>query len=145
MKEKFLQLMQNEHLTAKKLAEILDVEPALISHMRSGRNKPSFAVTQKILRAFPHLNPDWLLLDSPQMYREEYAAAKSSEADNPQTTDMELSDNASLDNRHSQPSQNFDIPELQPTRFQISDSRAGSTIEKIIILYSDGHFVSYDK
>ena len=61
MKEKLLALMQNEGLRSSQLAEILDVNPAGISHILAGRNKPGFDLLQKILRRFPRVNPDWLL------------------------------------------------------------------------------------
>ena len=64
MREKFQLLMKNEGLTQSKLAEILEIQPGGISHILAGRNKPGFDLLQKILRRFPRLNPDWLLLDS---------------------------------------------------------------------------------
>ena len=44
------------------LPKKLGVEASAISHIKSGRNKPSFDFVVKILAAFPHINPDWLLL-----------------------------------------------------------------------------------
>lgn len=69
MREKLLQLMKDEGLTSSRLAEILEIQPSGISHLLSGRNKPGFELLKKILRRFPRINPDWLLLDSDQMYR----------------------------------------------------------------------------
>lgn len=70
MKEKITQLMKSEGLTSSRLAEILEIQPSGISHIVSGRNKPGFDLLQKILRRFPRINPDWLLLDSDVMYRD---------------------------------------------------------------------------
>ncbi len=72
MKEKFLDLMKNEGLKSSQLAEILEVNPAGISHIIAGRNKPGYDLLQKILRRFPRINPDWLILDSGPMYRSKY-------------------------------------------------------------------------
>lgn len=69
MKDKILQLMQREGLKPGQLAELLDISPAIISHILSERNKPSLDLLRKILRRFPQINPDWLLLDDPNMYR----------------------------------------------------------------------------
>ena len=69
MREKLLDLMKAEGLKPSQLAEMLEINPAGISHILAGRNKPSFELLQKILRRFPRINPDWLLLDSKQMYR----------------------------------------------------------------------------
>lgn len=71
MREKLLELLNREGLKPSQLAEILEINPAGISHILAGRNKPSFELLQKILRRFPRINPDWLLLDSNQIYRSE--------------------------------------------------------------------------
>lgn len=71
MREKLLALMKSEGLRPGQLAEMLEINPAGISHILAGRNKPGFDLLQKILRRFPQINPDWLLLDSLQMYRPE--------------------------------------------------------------------------
>lgn len=78
MKEKLQELLDRENLRPGQLAERLDVNPASISHILKGRNKPGIEFLQKILRAFPKLNPDWLLLDSAQYERD--GAAGSSTA-----------------------------------------------------------------
>lgn len=70
MKAKILELMQREGLKPSQLAELLDISPAIISHILSERNKPSLDLLCKILRRFPQINPDWLLLDDPNMYRD---------------------------------------------------------------------------
>lgn len=72
MREKLQKLMQDQGLTSSKLAEILEIQPSGISHLMAGRNKPGFDLIQRILRRFPQINPDWLLLDSGQMYRDQY-------------------------------------------------------------------------
>lgn len=77
MREKLLDLMKNEGLKPSQLAEQLEINPAGISHILAGRNKPGFDLLQKILRRFPRINPDWLLLNSDKMYRDEYPAASS--------------------------------------------------------------------
>ena len=53
MREKLLDLMKNEGLKPSQLAEQLEINPAGISHILAGRNKPGFDLLQKILRRFP--------------------------------------------------------------------------------------------
>lgn len=71
MQTKIKQLMESEGLTTSRFAELLAIQPSGVSHIVSGRNKPSFELLQRILRRFPQVNPDWLLLDSEQIYRSE--------------------------------------------------------------------------
>ena len=76
MREKLLILLKTEKLTSSRLAELLGIQPSNISHILSGRNKkPSFDFVQRILRRFPKINPDWLMLDSQQMYRDDSGSA----------------------------------------------------------------------
>ncbi len=77
MREKLQHLIKSEGLTASRFAEILEIQPAGVSHILAGRNKPSFDLLQKILRRFPKINPDWLLLDSEQMYRDGWNDAEN--------------------------------------------------------------------
>ena len=87
MREKLLDLMKSEGLKPSQLAELLGVNPAGISHILAGRNKPGFDLLQKILRRFPQINPDWLLLDSQQMYRAENGGRRSPDATEGRTPD----------------------------------------------------------
>ena len=57
MKEKLRILIQSENLTASKLAEILEIKPAGVSHILSGRNNPSFELICKLVNRFPQINP----------------------------------------------------------------------------------------
>ena len=51
-----------ERLSPARFADIIGVQPANISHIISGRNNPSLDFVQKMLKAFPDLNLDWLIL-----------------------------------------------------------------------------------
>ena len=61
MKERILQIMAHEQLGQAQFAAAIGIQRAGVSHILSGRNKPSLEVVQKILTRFPKLNPDWLL------------------------------------------------------------------------------------
>lgn len=86
-----LDLMKNEGLKSSQLAEMLGINPAGISHILAGRNKPGFDLLQKILRRFPRISPDWLLLDQGPMYRNESDGSRSN-------TDFPHEAGATIDN-----------------------------------------------
>ncbi len=69
MKDKISYLMKSENLSNTRFAEILGIQPSAVSHLVSGRNKPGYDLLQRILRRFPRINPDWLLLDAEEPYR----------------------------------------------------------------------------
>ncbi len=72
MEEKFQRklqiLMKNEGISQSRLAEMLEVKPSTLSHILAGRNYPGFDMLQKLRRLFPHINADWLLLDTSEDY-----------------------------------------------------------------------------
>ena len=79
MEERIRQIMEKEKLSASKFAEAIGVQRSNISHILSGRNKPSLELINKILDRFQDLNTDWLLLGKGQMTQ----APNSSDQDSP--------------------------------------------------------------
>ena len=70
MKERILLIMDLEGLTPSVFAEQIGIQRAAMSHITSGRNKPSLDVCTKILERFTYINPDWLLFGTGNMKRE---------------------------------------------------------------------------
>jgi transcriptional regulator with XRE-family HTH domain len=70
MKDRIKQIMENEHLTPARFADKLQINRAIISHILNGRNNPSLDVVTKILDDMPHINPEWLLKGTGNMYKE---------------------------------------------------------------------------
>jgi hypothetical protein len=77
MEEKLRKLMKHEGINSTKLAEMLGIQASGISHIMSGRNKPSYDFIVKLLNRFPQINPDWLLIDKGPMYRGEIKSKAS--------------------------------------------------------------------
>lgn len=149
MKEKLLALMQNEGLRSSQLAEILDVNPAGISHILAGRNKPGFDLLQKILRRFPRVNPDWLLLDAPNMYRDQTDGTASSYQ--PKTPNPEREGYGNLFSTSETPASDMTgksgtvggtDPEIRSTK-ETTGVHPKSSIARIVIFYDDRTFESY--
>jgi transcriptional regulator with XRE-family HTH domain len=137
MNEKLRILMQNEKLTASKLAEILEVKPAAISHILSGRNKPSFELLCKLVNRFPQINPYWLMGDAQEMYNSSSATAvpASSAEITPSSTSGTLFDQKPEQQSNSEKSNISDESQIAPI------STLGRTdIDKIIIVYRDQTF-----
>ena len=53
MREKLLDLMKNEGLKPSQLAELLGINPAGISHILAGRNKPASICCKRFSGGFP--------------------------------------------------------------------------------------------
>ncbi|MEN8138644.1 MAG: helix-turn-helix transcriptional regulator [Bacteroidota bacterium] len=59
--ERFKRLLDDNNLSASALADEIDVQRSSISHILSGRNKPSLDFILKVLKRFPDINIYWLL------------------------------------------------------------------------------------
>lgn len=138
MKEKIEFLLRNKGLTSTQLARLLEIQPSGISHILSGRNKPSFDLVVKILRAFPDINPDWLLLDEEQIFRLE-SSSTAARPESSTSADLPLFD-AQENNEISESL--FQEKNVQSNIFpgrQISQK----PIKRIIVLYADNTFESF--
>ena len=70
MKERILEFLKKENKSSAQLAEEIRVQPSGISHILSGRNKPSLDFVMKMLTRYPTLSVDWLLFGKGQMFKE---------------------------------------------------------------------------
>ena len=70
MKDRILEFLRRENKTSAQLAEDIRVQPSGISHILSGRNKPSLDFILKMLEKYPFLSTEWLLFGKGSMYRE---------------------------------------------------------------------------
>lgn len=53
--------MESEGLKPSTLADTIGVNRATISHILSGRNKPSIDFLEKLLGTYPNINANWLI------------------------------------------------------------------------------------
>lgn len=162
MREKLLDIMKSEGLKPSQLAERLEINPAGISHILAGRNKPSFDFLQKMLLKFPRLSPDWLLLDKGPMYRSDTTAAPVAAAVNggsseagagaagqtrakgpaettlfgPTTGDASIA-------TPSAASAGASSADLTSEALQLAALRGHGSVRRIVILYDDHTFESY--
>jgi len=61
MQNRVKQVIESKAFTSSRFADHIGVPRATISHILSGRNKPSLEVVQKILDAFPDISAEWLV------------------------------------------------------------------------------------
>ena len=155
MREKLQLLMNAENLTGSKLAEYLGIQPSSISHILGGRNKPSLDFVQKILQRYPRINPDWLLLDSDEMYRPDSSPASlvatSAElqfSESPSMAESATQAEPSAAENHSSPA---DYTAQAPsTPSNVVDAIAplvaphSRGVKRIIVMFDDHTFESYE-
>lgn len=151
-----LELMKNEGLKSSHLADMLGINPAGISHILAGRNKPGFELLQKILLRFPRISPDWLLLDKGPMYRDAEPAGAAPTSDRapeprakvpepatpaedlfaPRPTDRAASPTSAVS---SAPASSLSSAES----FLPKTSNRSATVKRVVIFYDDNSFEAY--
>ena len=109
--------MELEQLSASKFADAIGVQRSNISHVLSGRNKPSLELINKILDHFEQINADWLLLGKGRMTS---------------ISEKEPSGNSEI---HT----SFDLPAIESN----SSGSDNKNPVKIVIFYEDGTFDQY--
>jgi transcriptional regulator with XRE-family HTH domain len=61
MTDRFKSLLEKLNLTPSEFADRIGVQRSSISHVLSGRNKPSIDFLEKILNVFPDIDASWLI------------------------------------------------------------------------------------
>jgi transcriptional regulator with XRE-family HTH domain len=150
MEERLIQFLQSEGINPTRFAERIGVQRSSISHILSGRNKPSFDFIIKFLDSFPSVNPDWLLRGKGLMYRSDFPVQPSL-FDPVKAVSKDVSEAGFIDNpsplkdsdadpANSNSAQSVRLIENERLINEISTEKK---IEKIVIFYSDKTFSDY--
>lgn len=62
IKDRLAHILRAKNLTATQFAEMMQIQPSNVSHLLSGRNKPSLDFLIKLKALFPEYNFDWIIL-----------------------------------------------------------------------------------
>ena len=103
--------------SASSFAEKIGVQRSSISHMLSGRNKPSLDFVLKVLSSFPEVELYWLMNGKGEFPSESKNAMQSSSNDSKSLSETE-----------------------NPQIVNSSDK----SIDRIVIFYKDGSFQNYE-
>jgi transcriptional regulator with XRE-family HTH domain len=90
IQDRIFLIVKTKDLTSAEFAETIGVQPSNISHIMSGRNKPSLDLVMKILKRFPELRSDWLLNGQGSMNKE-YNLFGADEVEKSDTKPVKLS------------------------------------------------------
>lgn len=140
-------------LTAGALAESIGVQPSSVSHILSGRNKPSLDFVNKLLVAFPQLNYDWLVNGRGSMLKKtselgeasdlfSFAEQVNDNIDASQAGAIEESPRRTVARKAK--SQSKPRSDKEPEEnFKEHKARSDRKISKVILFYEDGSFEEF--
>ena len=70
MEQRLQLFLQMEQLTQSQFADKMGIQRSGVTHLLSGRNKPSYEFITRMLQAYPSLNAEWLLLGKGKPYKD---------------------------------------------------------------------------
>lgn len=150
LKKRIEFIIEKEQLTAAMFADMIGVQRSSISHIVSGRNKPSLEFLQKILTSFPNYNTDWLVMGKGEPI-ETTDKIQSRSQINKQETHLP-SDLFTNVNKSELISEVKEIPSATEVKIKEDNKEVEQEkitqniqkeIEQIIICYTDKTFLSY--
>ncbi len=124
--ERFRYIMKLNNLTASAFADQINVQRSSVSHILSGRNKPSLEFIQKVITKYPKIDAAWLINGTttpPKTILEESVIdAPIKKEDKRQKKDEILTKQAVLSS---------------------NQDKSGKTVDRIVLFYSDSTFQEF--
>ena len=74
-------ILRAKNITARQFAEEIGIQPSGMSHIMSGRNNPSLDFVTKVIRRYPEIDANWLLLGRGAMYTADAVANSAGQPD----------------------------------------------------------------
>lgn len=118
---RILEIIEKSGLTASEFAEKIDVQPSAISHLTSGRNKPSLEFLIKIKNAFPNIDTDWLFL-----------GIRNQEENEVKDTSILVESNEGISRQ------------LNTEQKETAHPKTNKNLIRVLLFFDDGSFEHYD-
>jgi len=150
MKDRIKKVMDESGLSASKFADKIGVPRSGLSHVLSGRNKPSLDYVLKMLNAFPELDPNWLLKGQKSSTNfDQILDDKSTQNDVDFSNDLNTSI-ASVNKKMGGQADKM-IKKIAKVSAPMEDendkvyhnSKTKQSVERIVYFFSDGSFKEY--
>lgn len=159
-------VIQSQNLTPSQFADRIGIQRSGLSHILSGRNNPSLDFVQKVLVAFPELNPAWFLQGKGRMYvnlteteslpfRQEFTPVPAEDTfENPwEKENSEAVFPPSAETGITPETASSDKPQERPEALiqneietEISQNKENKPkLRRILLFYEDGTFEEYAK
>lgn len=136
-------IMEHFGLSASSFADKISVQRSSISHLLSGRNKPSLDFVMKVLDFFPELNLYWLLNGSGTYLKKDSEEITVNEVQNTPTPITENKSKEFVSSIYDENTVDGKNDDLVPNAVAIPKNTREKQIDKIVLFYTDGTFQDY--
>jgi transcriptional regulator with XRE-family HTH domain len=138
MKDRISEFLRKENKSSAQFADEIGVQPSGISHILSGRNKPSLDFIIKMLERYNFLSTEWLLFGKGSMYKDSQIQGFFEE---------ELFTKDKTDTSTESPSRAYlnDSKTSGTAETTLKENRAGTdpNVVRIVWFYDDSSFMEY--
>ncbi len=83
MIDRINKIIEANNMSTTQFADSINIQRPSMSHIIAGRNNPSLDFVAKVLKAFPDIDPDWLIFGTGKMYRNKTNENISTEVNDP--------------------------------------------------------------
>lgn len=133
-------LMEHFGMNASSFADKIGVQRSSISHLLSGRNKPSLDFVMKILDVFPEVNLYWILNGKGNLLKHEVDFETTFQTKNEDDHTPILSSNLSEEKNIEK---KIEVGILNNKTSEFQNLKNDSDIFKIVFFYKDGTFKDF--
>lgn len=70
MKDRIRQIMESKHMTQQVFAQFIEMSPASLSSIFSGRTRPTLNIVDAIKKKIPDINLEWLMFGTGEMFQQ---------------------------------------------------------------------------
>lgn len=136
---RILEIMEKSGLTPSEFADKIEVQRSAISHITSGRNKPSLEFLIKIKNSFPDIDTDWLIfgIEKEPIWEENTESLETAPASTdsyPTLFDLDKTQEISIEQKEQPKEDSTD---------RKSSSYTDKKIIRAILFYDDGSFEDF--
>ena len=146
IKDRISHILRAQNLTATQFAELMQIQPSNVSHLLSGRNKPSLDFLIKLKEVFPEYNYEWIILGKkPITTNDSNIISKESVFDKVEMIQhnetVEDTENVIVSKSHDLDTNDNPVDSLIP---KITNNSSSSSLKQIIYVYDDHTFEVYN-
>lgn len=139
LKDRLLKIMNIENMSSAIFADTIGVQRSSISHIISGRNKPSLDFIQKLLSAFPKYRAEWLIMGTGSIYKQQQQGNLFDNIKKSEEKQENPVDDTKQQIKIEKQEQNTQTEQITINNNSISNKKTS----KIVIFYSDNTFTEY--
>ncbi len=139
MLDRISKLIKSMKISSSQFADEIGVQRSSVSHVLSGRNKPSLDFVTKILAAYPDINSEWLLSGKGNMILDADTERRDDEVTGEGQTSLEIEEFVS----EKEEKKEFLAKESKKKAGNIKNVAGHKSIERIVLFHRDGTFSEF--